>query len=193
MRVLVTALLAAQLGLVAGPVAAADGPSVNEFIQKLKPSEPAATPGEGRPYIGRTRGLSLGVGSTPQQSATQQSAAQPAKPPSISFQVEFAFNSAQLTPDATRVLDNLGQALVSPELSGYRYRVAGHTDGVGSAGYNQVLSQRRAASVRDYLVQRYQLPSQRFEVVGMGMTQLLDPANPASAANRRVEVQNLGK
>lgn len=194
MRSFIVAAVAAHLGLavIAYPAAAQPAPSVNDFIRQLKPADPVAEPpaGEGRAYIGRTRGLSLGTGGP---SGAASTPSQPAKPPSISFQVEFAFNSAQLTPDATQVLDNLGQALTSPELAGFRYKVNGHTDGVGSAAYNKTLSARRAASVRDYLVQRYNLPSQRFQVAGLGATQLLDPSNPAAAANRRVEVQNLGR
>lgn len=193
MRPLLTAVAAAHLGLlaVAMPAAAQPGPSVNDFIRQLKPADPVAEPpaGEGRAYIGRTRGLSLGTGAP----AATAAPGQPAKPPSISFQVEFAFNSAQLTPEATQVLDNLGQALSSPDLSGYRYRVAGHTDGVGSATYNKTLSARRAGSVREYLSQRYNLPPQKFEVVGLGSSRLLDPSNPSAAANRRVEIQNLGR
>ena len=50
---------------------------------------------------------------------------------------------------------------------GVRIRVDGYTDSDGSAAYNQSLSERRAASVRDYLVSAG-LDADRFEVKGFG-------------------------
>ena len=55
-----------------------------------------------------------------------------------------ATDAAVLTPDAMRTLDDLGRALSSKELAGYRSRIEGHTDTVGSRDYNRLLSERRA-------------------------------------------------
>ena len=106
--------------------------------------------------------------------------------------MEFAFNSAELTPKATGILDELGRALTSPELAAYRFQLTGHTDGVGNPDYNLALSKRRAASVRDYLTRSFGVSPGRLVAIGRGAQQLLDPANPASDANRRVEIVNLG-
>lgn len=119
-------------------------------------------------------------------------ATQPKEAPRISFQVEFAFNSAELTPTATGILNELGRALTSPDLAAYRFQLTGHTDGVGNPDYNLALSKRRAAAVRDYLTRTFGVSSGRLVAIGRGSQQLLDPANPASDVNRRVEIVNLG-
>lgn len=113
--------------------------------------------------------------------------------PSIDLAVNFEYASAKLTPDARLVLDNLAQALVDPALSGSRFRVAGHTDARGSDAYNLGLSKLRARAAADYLVRTHRIDAQRLSVEGFGRRQLLDPANPESAVNRRVQITNLGR
>ena len=122
----------------------------------------------------------------------QPGAAQKARP-NIDLAVNFEFNSARLTPDGELILDNLGHALQDPKLGASRFAIGGHTDGVGSAGYNKTLSEQRAEAVRNYLIERYDVPADRLTAEGFGLTQLLDSANPASAVNRRVEITNIGK
>jgi outer membrane protein OmpA-like peptidoglycan-associated protein len=90
-------------------------------------------------------------------------------------------------------LKRLGAALKDPRLKGYRFKIAGHTDAKGSAEYNQKLSERRVASVRNYLVFQYDLEISRIEVEGFGKTQLLDPSQPEDGINRRVQVINIGE
>ncbi|MND06909.1 hypothetical protein D3C83_285760 [compost metagenome] len=55
------------------------------------------------------------------------------------------------------------------------------------------LSQARAQAVSDYLTRQHGVTPDRLEVVGFGRRHLLDPANPTSAVNRRVQVINLGE
>jgi OOP family OmpA-OmpF porin len=121
--------------------------------------------------------------------------AQPAQgaAPSIDLAVNFEYASAKLTPDARLVLDNLGQALTDPALANSRFRIAGHTDARGGDAYNLALSKQRARAVAGYLMNQYRIEAQRLTVEGFGRSRLLDPANPASAVNRRVEVTNLGQ
>src|SRR6185503_7416153 len=114
-------------------------------------------------------------------------------PPSVNLYISFEFNSDKLGTDAQIVLRNLGQALKDPRLAKYRFTIAGHTDAVGDATYNQSLSERRAKAVQDYLVFQYGVDPQRVKAVGYGKTQLLDAANPASGVNRRVQVVNDGE
>jgi outer membrane protein OmpA-like peptidoglycan-associated protein len=112
--------------------------------------------------------------------------------PSIDLAVNFEYASANLTADARIVLDNLGQALNDPALRDSRIRVAGHTDARGGDAYNLALSRQRARSVADYLARVHGVEARRLTVEGFGRTQLLDPANPESAVNRRVQITNLG-
>lgn len=114
--------------------------------------------------------------------------------PSASITVTFASGSASLTPQAEQALAPLGRALTSQDLAGFRFRIEGHTDTVGSAELNQALSERRAAAVRDFLIQRYGVSPSRIEAVGLGQTQLLVPTpdNTPNVRNRRVQVVNIG-
>jgi len=106
-------------------------------------------------------------------------------PPSIDIRVEFAFDSAELTGDATITLGRLGEALRDQRLADYRFRIAGHTDARGSDDYNLALSERRAASVRNFLTTFAGLSGARLESIGHGESQLFDPSNPEGQVNRR--------
>jgi outer membrane protein OmpA-like peptidoglycan-associated protein len=132
-----------------------------------------------------TRGLTLNV-----QRAARQETAPPV--PSVSLPIRFAYNSAELTPAATAMLDDLGAVLASDKYRTSRFRVVGHTDAAGSDAYNQDLSVRRAEAVYAYLGRKHGLDRRRLEVVGMGERKLVAPTNPLAAENRRVEVVNLG-
>ena len=67
--------------------------------------------------------------------------------------------------------------------------VEGHTDSQGAAAYNQDLSQRRAQSVRDYLVSRG-IAEDRVTAQGFGSSRSIADNKSAegSANNRRVEI-----
>jgi OOP family OmpA-OmpF porin len=108
--------------------------------------------------------------------------------------VPFASGSSTISPDAARVLDQLGEALRSPQLEGQRFRVEGHTDTAGQPDLNRALSERRAQSVAEYLETRFHIDRSRLTPVGMGEEGLLIATGPgvSNAANRRVLVVNLG-
>jgi outer membrane protein OmpA-like peptidoglycan-associated protein len=114
--------------------------------------------------------------------------------PAVSLTVEFKTGSAELTPHATHVLDELGRALTSSELATYRFRVEGHTDTVGTPETNKTLSEKRAEAVAAYLETKFGVPAARLEAVGVGDAQPLVPTPPQTpeARNRRVQVVNLG-
>lgn len=111
-----------------------------------------------------------------------------------SITVTFPSGSATLTPEAMAALAPLGRALASSDLVSFRFRIEGHTDSVGPRESNQRLSERRAAAVRDHLVQRFGVSASRLEIVGRGEDDLLVPTGDevAERRNRRVQVVNLG-
>jgi outer membrane protein OmpA-like peptidoglycan-associated protein len=109
-------------------------------------------------------------------------AAMPAPQP-IAFHVNFAFNSAVLPDSAHEMIDLIVQLM--KETTSIKVRVEGHTDATGAAAYNVFLSEKRALSVGEYLVQQGIDPS-RLEVVGKGMAEPLT-ANRYDPANRRVQ------
>ena len=112
---------------------------------------------------------------------------------SINIEVYFDFDSAALKPKAIEQLKPLGEALSSTDLGSGRYLIMGHTDAKGSAAYNQTLSEKRAASVRMYLVKRFLLQPDALVSIGLGETQLKRPSEPNAGINRRVEISLLLK
>ena len=115
-----------------------------------------------------------------------------AKPPSVDLDIRFAFDSDALLPEARAQLDALGGALSSGSLQDFRFKIVGHTDAVGEADYNLALSDRRARSVKTYLIGNYAISRGRLVEQGMGEQQLKNSADGEAPENRRVEVINLG-
>lgn len=144
----------------------------DEIISKLKP----------QPQI-LTRGIRLNQPET-QAPVTQQT---------ISMEIQFKINSAELTQQAVAQLAPLGSALQSNELAGLSFKLEGHTDASGSDQYNLSLSQRRAQSVGNYLNQNYNVDPGYLQMIGKGETDLLDQGNPNSASNRRVAITTLSQ
>lgn len=162
------------------------GPSTDDIVRSLTPST----------TTGPTRGIRVAPPAAPATSAPA-SAQAPSPPPaaaSIDLTVPFAMGSAELTPQALRMLQNLGAALRNDALKPYRFRIEGHTDTVGSADYNRALSERRAAAVLEFLVVNYQVDRNRLEAVGEGEAALLvaTPDQTPEPRNRRVHVVNIG-
>ena len=102
--------------------------------------------------------------------------------------VHFDFDKATIRPDARPVLDEAIGAL--KQAGNVTIITEGHTDSVGSAEYNQRLSERRARAVRDYMVSGG-IASTRIEAVGMGESKPVASNDTAEgrAENRRVELR----
>ena len=111
--------------------------------------------------------------------------------PKIDLEINFDYNSANISNRSLPSVQALGRALSNPELKGSTFVVAGHTDAVGSDSYNQDLSERRADSIKRYLVDKFAIAGSDLVTVGYGKTKLKDPANPLSEVNRRVQVVNM--
>jgi OOP family OmpA-OmpF porin len=101
--------------------------------------------------------------------------------------VNFAFDSDEIDPASAVVLDVVAETLTSrPDI---RVRVEGHTDSRGAAEYNQNLSQRRAESVRRYLIGKG-ISGSRMVARGFGESQPVatNDTEEGRALNRRVEL-----
>jgi len=109
----------------------------------------------------------------------------------VNLAVNFHFGSADLTPQAERLLDNVGKALSSTDLQSYRFLIGGHTDATGSDRDNLELSRARAATATEYLLAHYKIDPRRLVVRAFGETALLFPADPEDGRNRRVEISTL--
>ncbi len=110
--------------------------------------------------------------------------------PKIDLEINFDFNSASISQSSMSAVQHLGEALTDPQLKGSTFIVSGHTDGVGSDAFNQDLSERRADTIKHYLVDHFHIAASDLVTVGYGKTRLKDAANPDDPINRRVQVVN---
>lgn len=106
----------------------------------------------------------------------------------LSGSILFASNHAELLPTAQVKLNDVALALTRQDAES-KIVVEGHTDSQGQPAYNQDLSQRRAESVRDYLVSRG-MAADRVTAQGFGLTRPIADNTSAEgrANNRRVEI-----
>lgn len=105
--------------------------------------------------------------------------------------IYFDSGSDNLRPESTPTLKEMGQML--HEHADLRLLIEGHTDDQGDDAYNQDLSERRAASVRSYLVSEYGIDEGRLESTGFGETKPVSPNTTPEGRqnNRRVELVRL--
>lgn len=106
-----------------------------------------------------------------------------------SFTVHFNFNKYQLTPVAKQQLDSF--LLESKKwLSLWEVRLNGHCDAIGTDQYNIVLSKKRVATVKNYLLTHGVYPISFAEQRGYGETQPLNQNSTEEERrlNRRVEI-----
>ena len=157
-RFLSASLVSGLVWFVASGPAAAQVPS-DQIINALTPAvttrgltvpQGPAPSDTDRAFINslrhRTRSLTLDEG--------EHVAALGKDRPTIDLDIYFDYNSADVASKAEPQLTELGNALRDPRLKGSVVVLGGHTDGKGSAAYNQKLSERRAAAVKKYLVEK---------------------------------------
>jgi len=111
--------------------------------------------------------------------------------PAIDLEIQFDFNSAAISAASMPSVKALGEALSDSKLKGSTFVVAGHTDGVGGDAFNQNLSERRADTIKQYLIANYHIANGDLVTVGYGKTKLKDANDPTDAVNRRVQVVNM--
>jgi len=114
----------------------------------------------------------------------------PAPPAAVAPQayvVLFAFDKADISPVAARVLDQA--AADFKRLGMARVRIEGHTDRAGSDRYNQALSERRTKSVIDALVARgVPAASMSGQSFGEARPKVATPDGARNDENRRAEI-----
>ena len=102
--------------------------------------------------------------------------------------ITFAFDRTDINPSFYNTLNKLAQTMV--QYNQTTINVMGHTDSKGDASYNQNLSQRRADSVKNYLVSQGVAPN-RIYTVGYGESRPVasNTTERGRMQNRRVEIQ----
>ena len=105
----------------------------------------------------------------------------------VELDVKFDFDKADVKQDSYSDIENLAEFMKQyPQTA---TTVEGHTDSTGNAAYNQKLSERRAAAVRDTLVNQFGVEADRVNAVGYGKDRPVadNATNEGRAINRRVE------
>jgi outer membrane protein OmpA-like peptidoglycan-associated protein len=194
--------IGAALSMTAGLAVAGDTVSADKILEALKP-KPGATRGlSSSPQQAveaavharqtnfvntlrnrKTRSLSLGE--------RQEIAELAASKPKIDLEIQFDYNSADISKGSMTAVQELGKALSDSSLKGSTFVVAGHTDAIGGETYNQNLSERRADTIKKYLSENYGIAGSNLVTVGYGETKPKDPNAPMDPANRRVQVVNM--
>jgi outer membrane protein OmpA-like peptidoglycan-associated protein len=200
----VTAIMAigAALSFGMGAAFAADDVTEDQILRALTPAkkpltrglsagpqqaQPAANPAESK-FVSSIRGRATRSLSKAER---EEIAAIVQDKPKIDLEINFDYNSADISAKSLPSVQALGRALSNAELKGSTFVVAGHTDAAGSEGYNQDLSERRAESIKKYLVDKYGINGTDLVTVGYGKSKLKDPGQPMAEVNRRVQVVNM--
>ncbi len=141
------------------------------------------------PVLGDSRPLPLAPVPVAARVPAPAPAAAPAAAASVGFRINFAHNSDAVPQSAWPFVERIGELM--REQPTLRLQVEGHTDATGSDEYNLALSQRRAAAVASYLVERGGIAPERLVVLGYGKGVPLTE-NPFDGRNRRVQFTRVG-
>jgi OmpA-OmpF porin, OOP family len=100
----------------------------------------------------------------------------------------FDVGSDRIRGESTPTLKEIGDMLA--QHADLRLTIEGHTDNVGNAAANQALSEKRAAAVRQYLIDAYNVDAARLTAKGLGSTKPVAPNDTPDGrqSNRRVEL-----
>jgi outer membrane protein OmpA-like peptidoglycan-associated protein len=103
--------------------------------------------------------------------------------------IGFAFNRADLSKDMIAKLDAFAASIKGK--SKYVVEIHGFTDKMGTAAYNQELSQKRAMAVVRYLTVNHEIPLRRIQMIGVGAENPVADNTTKSGReqNRRVEIK----
>ena len=194
--------IGAALSFSVGAALAGDNVTEDQILKALVPAkkpltrglsmgpqtqtDPAAATEEGK-FVQTIRGRATRSLSTAER---EEIAAIAKTKPNIDLEITFDYNSANISQKSLPSVQALGRALSSPDLKGSTFIVAGHTDAAGGEAYNPDLSERRADSIKRYLVEKYSIAGPDLVTVGYGKSKLKDPTQPLAEVNRRVQVVN---
>jgi outer membrane protein OmpA-like peptidoglycan-associated protein len=150
-------------------------------------ADPAAVAAEGK-FVQQIRGRSTRSLSNTER---EEIATMVKDKPKIDLEINFEYNSADISAKSLPSVQALGRALSNADLKGSTFVVAGHTDAAGGESYNLDLSERRADAIKRYLVDKYGINGTDLVTVGYGKSKLKDPNQPMAEVNRRVQVVNM--
>ena len=108
----------------------------------------------------------------------------------MNLPVHFEFDRADLNARGNRQVLELGRTLSQATMRPAAFLLVGHTDKRGPRAYNQILSERRAETVKAELERRFPSLSGKLQAAGRGETQLLYDGDDETdhLLNRRVRI-----
>src|SRR3989344_340630 len=104
------------------------------------------------------------------------------------LEINFESGSAELLKDGREQVASLAQVMSRDEFRNSTFNIVGHTDTVGTAESNLVLSRQRAQAIVDILHRDYGIPLGQMKATGAGQWVLKVPILGNVPANRRVEI-----
>ena len=107
--------------------------------------------------------------------------------------IHFGFNEYWVREEEIGKLERIGEAIerIIAAHSGEVFLIEGHTDAVGSADYNQRLSEKRALAVKQALTEYFNIPADNLVTIGYGERFLKIPVPDAEPENRRVSIRRI--
>jgi len=117
----------------------------------------------------------------------------PYQGPRMPLMIQFDLNKASISQYSSAQLREMAKALKSEKLADIKILIEGHACSLGTLEHNMQLSQRRAQSVKNYLVEKFGLLENRFNIRAYGETWPLvtNETEKKRAMNRRVEFVNI--
>jgi OOP family OmpA-OmpF porin len=105
----------------------------------------------------------------------------------VELNIEFDFDSAVIRPQYESDIRDVASFM--NKCPDTKIIIEGHTDAVGAAEYNQTLSELRAKSVKQYIIDKFNIDGKRLEAVGYGESKPIADNNTKDGRqrNRRVE------
>jgi OmpA-OmpF porin, OOP family len=113
--------------------------------------------------------------------------------PTFNVDIQFDPDTPVVRPESYETVGRIADALVQASMLPYGFLIVGHIETNGRRENNVTLSQRRADSIRDILVNTFKISSKRLQTVGLGEEQLLDPARPTAPVNQQIQIMTVMK
>lgn len=114
------------------------------------------------------------------------------KLPQMVVEIDFENNSVAIEPKSYRTLGMIADAMHHPNLWAYKFLIIGHSSSTGGEKRNLELSEQRAAAIREALATTFAIDPGRLYAIGVGQYFPIPGSDSKSAANRRVQLVNLG-
>ena len=113
--------------------------------------------------------------------------------PTFNVDIQFDPDTPVVRPESYETVGRIADAMVQSTMLPYSFLIVGHIESNGKRENNVILSQRRADSIRDILVNTFKISTKRLLTVGLGEEQLLDPARPTAPVNQQIQIMTIAK